>query len=155
MNQKSTVRLLNNPIIKVTSWSIISYQSRTCLHIKEFLTVRNTLDGRVIGNPISLFKLPKLNEPKTTFENAQKDGVLIPDGEVNSLVSKIMKDISNHHVNHTGSKHPEEDSLLYRSEWFNPIRPIPSVPAVSRSKHVYKILSQLPKQKNTWTKLTN
>ena len=108
MVRQNNVKLLQNPVIKVIGWNIITYQDNICLHITDFVTVKNTVDFAVIGKPVLLnnvphsFLLPSLEE-KTTFENTEVDGVLIPGSNVKSMVVRIMNNMRSHYVNDFGS----------------------------------------------------
>ena len=98
MNSKINVEFLNNPIIRVVKWSLIRHQNTECLHVTDFITVKNSLNFPLLGNPTNLLRMPIL--PKTTSEeNVEKDGVLIPGRVVNNIIDRIMKNISNHHIN--------------------------------------------------------
>ena len=99
MNQQINVKLLQNPVIKVTSWTFTTYQNLPRFHITEFVTVKNTVDFPLLGNPVTIKTLLPIL-PKTTSENVEKDGVLIPGSNVNNIVFKILKKIRNHHISH-------------------------------------------------------
>ena len=103
MIRQNNVKLLQNPVIKVIGWDIISHQDNICLHITDFVTVKNTVDFAVIGKPVLLNNVPQKKEEKTTFENTELDGVLIPGSNVKSMVVRIMDKMRSHYVNDFGN----------------------------------------------------
>ena len=117
MNHKTSVKLLHNPIIRVTAWTTISYHNTKqntktpILHIKEFSTLKNTIDFPLLGNPTNLFNSGKIS--KTTSDSFEKNGVLIPGINVSNLVSKIMKDMSNHFMSDSDIFPSKEDTKSF------------------------------------------
>ena len=117
MARQKNVTLLQNPVIKVISWDITRYQGNICLHITDFVTVKNTVNYPLVGNPVLLKDLPEKMEGKTTFENMEKDGVLIPGSNVSSLVLRIMNNMRNHYVSHAQTTQTRPESKHQRQVW--------------------------------------
>ena len=98
MNSKINVKFLQNPIIRVIKWSMVSHNNTQCLHVTEFITVKNSVDFPLLGTPTNLLQSMKLLPTTTLEENVEKDGVLIPGRVLNNIMDKIMNNIKNHQI---------------------------------------------------------
>ena len=91
MDQELGVKFLKNPIIKVVKWRMIKDNNTKSLHIMEFITVKNTVNFSLLGNPTNLSSTTR---PINSVEN---NGVLRPDRDLNNLVSNIMTAMTHHY----------------------------------------------------------
>ena len=118
MNSKINVEFLKHPIIRVVKWSMVRHQNTDCLRIMDFITVKNSLNFPLLGNPTILQSRQLL--PKTTFEeNVEEDGVLIPGRVLNIVIDRIMKNIRNHHIsnNDTATTSGEPSSMPLKDSY--------------------------------------
>merc|ERR1719219_1306999 len=105
---------------------MVRHHNTECLHVTDFITVKNSVNFPLLGNPTDLLLRQIL--PKTTFEeDVVKDGVLIPGRVVNNIIDKIMKNIRNHHISvsendrATTSQEPQTSSSMLNTEWMDPL----------------------------------
>ena len=99
MNQDLSVRFLQNPIIRVLKWRMINHNTTKCLHITEFITVKNTVDFPLLGNPRNLSNTAGPEEAPGDLTTVGKVGVLRPGRDLNNLVSNIMTAMTQHYIN--------------------------------------------------------
>ena len=96
MNQELGVVFLQNTIIRVLQWRMANDNNTRCLHITEFITVKNTVNFPLLGNPknLSIITTGPI-APKSTVGN---DGVLRPGRDLANQVSNIMTAMTQHYI---------------------------------------------------------